>query len=171
MSISRGFSNGPPLLLRSYAIVLLAVLAGCTSLPLKSAALDPYIVDLERSRYQVSEDLGIIVQNKPFNARMDGRSSTIYALTSVPIDISVRQLKRWAKPHINAPGGKPLQARLILKFHLREQVSNARKTRVIVQPLFEVYVSNFGDRRQWIEWMSNRTVEELVESLLQDQHK
>jgi len=162
----RGFSDEPPFLFRFCPLLLLLILTGCTSVPAGSAALDLYIIDLEVARDRVTERIGILVQNDPFGTYLEGRHSTPAKLTTVPITLSIKQLKHWADPHGNAPGGKSLRARLTLEFQLREQINDARNTRIIIRPVFEVYVSRWGDRRQWIEWMSNGVVETIIEDQL-----
>ncbi len=169
MSIYRGFSDGPPFHFRYYPLLLLLVVTGCASVPARSAALDPYIVDLEVPPDQVLERIGILVQNDPFGSHLEGRRSALSKLTTGPINISIKRLKQWAKPHGNAPGGKPLRVRMFIEFQLLERVTDEHHTRVVVRPVFEVYLSSWGDRRQWVEWMSNGVVEAIIKAqLLQD---
>lgn len=145
---------------------MLLALIGCTSVPTKSAALDPYIVDLDMPDSRVIEQIGILVQNELFDTHLAGRDSTPAKLLTVPVELSIKQLKRWANPHGNAPGGKPLQARLTLEFQLHEQINDEHNTRLLIRPVFKVYISSWGDRRQWVEWMSNGAVESFIEDQL-----
>ncbi len=122
---------------------------------------------MEIPRELVLERIGILVQNEPFGSYLENRYSAPGVLTTSPIDISLKRLKQWAEPHGNAPGGKPVRSRLSLEFQLRESVADESHTRVMIKPVFEVYTSYWGDRRQWVEWMSNGVVEAIITAQLQ----
>ncbi len=161
-----GLSNGSPFLLRHLYLVVLLACGGCATATRPSEALDPFVLDLPATLASVSEQIGSIIQYEPFLSHLEARHSSVNKLVTAPKGLTMKQLKKWADPHGNAPSGRPIKARMTIEFQLREQIAGSNRTRLIIKPIFEVYISSWGDRRQWVEWMSNGAVEAIIEARL-----
>ncbi len=102
---------------------------------------------------------------------MDTRHTTPNSIITLHQPLPVKGLKALAYPGRPGLWGKALHADLHVLLSIRPSHARPDYSRVTIRPIFMVYISRWGDRRQWIRWRSNGTLEsELlshIEAVLQ----
>ncbi len=99
------------------------------------------------------------ILQSPYGLVLDSRSSQPGRLVTYLQALPLAGLEALAAPGQTALRGKKLRATLQLVITIREAPGVSTTTRVRVEPTYRVYLSLWGDRRQWIEWRSNGTLE------------
>ena len=92
--------------------------------------------------------------------QIDPQLSTASTLVTTYRPVSLRQLKTWTASGHAPIRGRPLHARYRLQIKVGSLADRPDSARVMISPSYAVYISAFGDRRQWIEWPSNGRLEQ-----------
>lgn len=101
-----------------------------------------------------------------YNLEPDIRHSSPEFIVTLHQNLSLKKLRKLAYRGDPGLSGKPIHADLHVQLSVRPSYVRDDHSRVTVQPIFLVYISRFRDRRQWIEWRSNGTLEsELLEAI------
>ena len=101
-----------------------------------------------------------------YNLEPDIRHSSPEFIITLHQKLSLKKLRKLAYRGYPSLRGKPIHADFHVQLSVRPSYVRDDHSRITVQPIFLVYISRFRDRRQWIEWRSNGTLEsELLEAI------
>ncbi|MBA7595022.1 hypothetical protein ES703_01981 [subsurface metagenome] len=102
-----------------------------------------------------------------YGLELDIRRTTPNSLITLQQTLSLKGLKALAYPGKPGLWGKALHADLHVLISIRPSYTRPDFRRVTIQPVFMVYISRWGDRRQWIQWRSNGTLEKELLSFIE----
>jgi hypothetical protein len=145
-------------------IVILAC-AGREPLPENPSSLPAYR-EFPATVEELSNASIAALRFSSYNLEPDIRHSSPEFIVTLHQNLSLKKLRKLA--YRGNPGlrGKPIHADLHVQLSVRPSYVQDDHSRITVQPIFLVYISRFRDRRQWIEWRSNGTLEgELLETI------
>lgn len=94
-----------------------------------------------------------------YDLEPDIRHSSPENIVTLHQTLSMKELRRLAYRGDPSLRGKAIHADLHVQLSIRPSYVRDDHSRVTVQPVFLVYISRFRDRRQWIQWRSNGTLE------------
>ena len=141
------------------AVVILS-LAGCAGGSARdSSAQLPYFREYPVALQVLAAAAAEAVAASYLGLELDTRQSRPTRLITVPQPLPIKAARRLARPGRPGLRGRPLAARLHVELTLAPSRSRKDASRITIQPVFRVYISRWGDQRQWIQWQSNATVE------------
>ncbi len=108
------------------------------------------------------------ILQSPYGLLLDFRSSRSGRLVTYEQALPLAALHALAEPGRSALRGKKLRATLQVVITIIAAPGISNTTRVRVEPIYRVYLSLWGDRRQWIEWRSNGTLEKKLLAAIAD---
>ena len=111
------------------------------------------------------------ILQSPYGLVLDPRSSRPGRPVTYVQALPLAALEALAEPGRTALRGKKLRASLQLVITISEAPGISTTTRVRVEPTYRVYLSLWGDRRQWIEWRSNGTLERRLLTAIAEIHE
>ena len=153
--------------LRWSIVALLLSLPSCAGRPASAGAPQPPAYREYSAQLPVLYDAAIAaVTASEHDLELDFRRSSRTRLVTFQRPLPLRQLRALA--HKTRPGlrGKTLSASLQVRFSLTPARSDPALSRLTITPVFMVYISSWGDQRQWIEWRSNGVLEQDLFTLV-----
>ncbi|UCD38937.1 MAG: hypothetical protein JSW54_05520 [Fidelibacterota bacterium] len=109
-----------------------------------------------RTLYQAVEQA---VRSSEYGLEIDTQHSTPATVITKHQPLSRKALRKLAFAGTPGIKGRVLYADFHVQFSIRSSFSRPEYSRVTVEPVFMVYLSRWGDHRQWIQWRSNGVVE------------
>lgn len=104
--------------------------------------------------------MSIVGTNFPFV--LDIPQCTDQIIVSQPLRLPARKLVDLAIPITKKVRGKILDAYVTVEVRFQDSQDRRGYQRVSINSIYQVYVSRLGDKRQWIQWRSNGTVERAI---------
>ncbi|MFC1619644.1 hypothetical protein ACFL45_06825 [Candidatus Neomarinimicrobiota bacterium] len=148
-----------------FPIILLLACAGREPTQENSSNL-PYFSEFPTSIETLSNASIAALRFSSYRLEPDIRHSSPENVVTLHQTLSMKELRRLAYRGDPSLRGKAIHADLHVQLSIRSSYVRDDHSRVTVQPVFLVYVSRFRDRRQWIQWRSNGTLEaELLENI------
>ncbi len=111
------------------------------------------------------------ILQSPYGLVLDSRASRPGRLVTHVQALPLAALEALAAPGRTSLRGKKLRATLQLVITISAAPGNSTITRVRVEPIYRVYLSLWGDRRQWIEWRPNGTLERWLLAAITELHE
>ncbi len=154
------------------ASFLALFLLGCVGrLPGEFTSSLPELREFRTTPQALSDAAARAVHSSRYGLDLDTRHTTPNSIITLHQPLPVKGLKALAYPGRPGLWGKALHADLHMLLSSRPSHARPDYSRVTIRPIFMVYISRWGDRRQWIRWRSNGTLEsELlshIEAVLQ----
>ncbi|MFB0517183.1 MAG: hypothetical protein ACETWG_11355 [Candidatus Neomarinimicrobiota bacterium] len=141
---------------------------GCVGRPGGSAPSNlPYFQEFQVSAQLLADAAAKAVRSSSYDLELDTRRTTPNQLITLHRPLPKRGLKQLAYPGRPGIWGKMLHADLHVLVSIRLSYARPEYSRVTIQPVFLVYISRWRDRRQWIQWRSNGTLERELLSLIE----
>ncbi len=152
--------------------IAIAVLPGCAGGRDAGGPPRPVYKDFPATPTQLTPIVETAIMQSSYGLRLDARASLPGRLVTVEQPLQLRTFRALAKPGKPKLRGKLLRATLQLAVSIQTAPGSPDHSRVRFEPVYKVYLSRLGDRRQWIQWQSNsrlerhllETIEELFES-------
>ena len=119
----------------------------------------PEFREFQASPQALSDAAAKAVYSLSYGLELDTRRTSPDSLITLNQTLPLKGLKALAYPGKPGLWGKALYADLHVLISIRPSYTCSDYSRVIIQPVFMVYISRWGDRRQWIQWRSNGTLE------------
>jgi hypothetical protein len=152
-------------LVRNLPIILLLACAGREPPPENPSNL-PFFGEFPTSVETLSNASIAALRFSSSRLEPDIRHSSPENIVTLHQTLSMKELRRLAYRGDPSLRGKAIHADLHVQLSIRPSYVRDDHSRVTVQPVFLVYISRFRDRRQWIQWRSNGTLEaELLENI------
>ncbi|MFC1484312.1 hypothetical protein ACFL5M_02060 [Candidatus Neomarinimicrobiota bacterium] len=150
---------------RNFPIILLLACAGREPPPENPSNL-PYFSEFPTSVEILSNASIAALRFSSARLEPDIRHSSPENIVTLHQTLNLKELRRLAYRGDPSLRGKAIHADLHVQLSVRPSYVRDDHSRVTVQPVFLVYISRFRDRRQWIQWRSNGTLEaELLENI------
>ncbi len=159
----------PPLIIGGLAAFL--ILPGCAGWRGPGVPILPAYQDFPGAPSDLLIDVETAILKSPYKLQLDSRSSIPGRLLTYEQALPLPALEALAEPGRPTLRGKKLRATLQLVITISEAPGNSTTTRVRVEPTFRVYLSLWGDRRQWIEWRSNGILEKRLLTAITELHE
>ena len=142
------------------APLLIPFILGCAGRsPGEPASGLPAFREFQASPQVLSDAAGRGVYSLRYGLELDTRHTAPNRLITLHQTLSLKSLQALAYPGKPGLWGKALHADLHVLISTRQSYTRPDYSRVTIQPVFMVYISRWGDRRQWIQWRSNGTLE------------
>ncbi|MQY63784.1 MAG: hypothetical protein GH143_05715 [Calditrichaeota bacterium] len=150
------------------APLLIPFFLGCAGRsPGEPASSLPEFREFQASPQALSDAAARAVHSSGYGLELDIRRTTPNSLITLQQTLSLKGLKALAYPGKPGLWGKALHADLHVLISIRPSYTRPDFRRVTIQPVFMVYISRWGDRRQWIQWRSNGTLEKELLSFIE----
>ncbi len=144
----------------------IAVLPGCAGGRNAEGPLGPVYKDYPATSTQLTPLVATAIMQSSFDLKLDARASLPGRLVTEKQPLPLKTLRALAQPGKPRLRGKKLRATLQLVVSIQSAPGSPGYSRVRLEPAYNVYLSRWGDRRQWIQWQSNRSLErQLLEAL------
>ena len=160
-----------------FSLIIVAFLAaglifpGCAGRRGPDEPMFPAFQDFPGAPSDLTVDVETAVLQSPYGLLLDTHSARPGHLVTYVQPLPLATLEALAAPGRSALRGKKLRATLQLVITISLAPGNSATTRVRVEPIYRVYLSLWRDRRQWIEWRSNGTLERLLLKAITDLHE
>ncbi len=159
----------PPLIICCLAVFL--VLAACAGRRGPGEPTFPAFRDFPGVPTDLMIEVETAVLQSPYGLLPDSRSARPGHLVTYVQALPLAALEALAAPGRTTLRGKKLRATLQLMITVSAVPGNSSTTRVRVEPIYRVYISRWGDHRQWIEWRSNGTLERGLLTAIAELHE
>ncbi len=159
----------PPLIPRWLGAVL--ILAACAGRRAPGEPILPAYQDFPGAPTDLMIEVETAILQSSYGLLLDSRSSRPGRLVTYEQALPLAALEALAAPGRTGLRGKKLRATLQLVISISAVPGISTTTRVRVEPTYRVYLSLWGDRRQWIEWRSNGTLERLLLAAIAELHE
>lgn len=147
------------------------ILTGCAGRGAPGEPPLPAFQDFPGAPSDLTIEVETAVLHSPYGLLLDSRSARPGCLVTYVQALPLAALEALSEPGRSALRGKRLRATLQLVITIRAAPGNPTTTRVRVEPIYRVYLSLWGDRRQWIEWRSNGTLERRLLAAIAELHE
>lgn len=142
-------------------MILAISLLGCSHWPSSGVpATLPRFHEFPVSTQALAAATAQAVRSSRFGLQLDVRASYPDLLTTRKQTLSVKGIKALARRGDPGLWGVLLAARLTVRLAIRRSHIQTGYSRITIHPEFMAYISQLGDHRQWIRWVSNDVLED-----------
>lgn len=147
------------------------ILAACAGRREPGEPTLPAFQDFPDAPTDLMIEVEAAVLQLPYGLVLDSRASRPGRLVTYVQALPLEALEALAAPGRTGLRGKKLRATLQLVITISAAPGISTTTRVRVEPTYRLYLSLWGDRRQWIEWRSNGTLERWLLAAIAEYHE
>lgn len=143
-------------------IALCLIFFQCAGQFSSSESLAIHSFETDRPFRDLYEVVSMSIMGNSFSFVLDISRSNDQIIVTRPLRLRSRDLVDLAVPITKKVRGKFLDAYVTLEVRFQSSQNLRDHRRVSINSIYQVYVSRLGDKRQWIQWRSNGTLEKTI---------